>query len=163
MSSPARTEAVTVVEGRAVDAPEGRQFDFWLGCWELRWEPDGQGVNDIVSILDDHVILERFDGRPSIPMAGMSVSIYDGTIRAWRQTWVDSEGQYLDFTGGIEGDRMVLRRRRDDGRLQRMVWSDIKPESLRWSWEHSNDEGRNWTVAWAIDYRRRPLDPATQP
>ena len=151
------------VEDRAVQTPEGRQFDFWLGCWELRWAPDGQGVNRIVSILDDRVILERFDGRPSIALTGMSVTVHDEVAGVWRQTWVDSDGQYLDFTGGMEGERMVLARRRADGRLQRMVWSDISAETLHWSWEHSDDDGRCWTVAWAIDYRRRPLDRASQP
>lgn len=154
---------MAVVEDRAVRTPEGRQFDFWLGCWELRWEPDGQGVNRIVSILDDQVILERFDGRPSIPLTGMSVSVYDPAAGLWRQTWVDSDGQYLDFTGGMDDERMVLARRRADGRLQRMVWSDITAETLRWSWEHSDDDGRRWTVAWAMDYRRRPLDRASEP
>jgi hypothetical protein len=153
---------MTDVEDRAVRTPEGRQFDFWLGCWELRWEPDGQGVNRIVSILDDQVILERFDGRPSIPLTGMSVTVHDQAAGVWRQTWVDSDGQYLDFTGGIEGERMILTRRRADGRHQRMVWSDITPETLHWSWEHSDDDRRSWTVGWAIDYRRRPLDDASE-
>jgi hypothetical protein len=150
---------VATVEDRAVDSHAARQFDFWLGHWDLRWEPDGRGVNVITSILDDHVILERFDGRPSIPLAGMSVTAFDDTIGRWRQTWVDTDRQYLDFVGGMERDAMVLERRRVDGRLQRMVWSDIEPESLRWSWQHSDDDGRSWTVDWDIEYRRRTLPP----
>jgi hypothetical protein len=154
---------VATVEDRAVRAPDRRQFDFWLGSWELRWEPDGAGVNEIVSILDDHVILERFDGRPSIPLTGMSVSVFDAELGLWRQTWVDSDGSYLDFVGGLEGDRMVLERQRPDGRRQRMVWSDIEPEALHWSWEHSDDDNRGWTVDWAIRYRRRSLAPVPEP
>lgn len=151
------------VEDRAIDSLPARQFDFWLGDWDLRWEPDGCGVNVITSILDDHVVLEQFDGRPSIPLAGMSVSVFDREIGRWRQVWVDCDGQYLDFVGGFEGERMVLERRRSDGRLQRMVWSNIAAESLLWSWEHSDDDGARWTVDWAIDYRRRTLVPASEP
>jgi len=153
---------VASVEDRAIDSLPARQFDFWLGDWDLRWEPDGCGVNVITSILDDHVVLEQFDGRPSIPLAGMSVSVFDRDIGRWRQVWVDSDGQYLDFVGGFEGERMVLERRRTDGRLQRMVWSNIAAESLLWSWEHSDDDGARWTVDWAIDYRRRTLVPASE-
>jgi len=153
---------VASVEDRAIDSLPARQFDFWLGDWDLRWEPDGCGVNVITSILDDHVVLEQFDGRPSIPLAGMSVSVFDRDIGRWRQVWVDSDGQYLDFVGGFEGERMVLERRRSDGRLQRMVWSNIAAESLLWSWEHSDDDGARWTVDWAIDYRRRTLVPASE-
>jgi hypothetical protein len=154
---------VATVEDRVLPTSQRRQFDFWLGSWELRWEGDGRGVNEIVSILDDRVILERFDGRPSIPLTGMSVSAFDEEHGRWRQTWVDSNGSYLDFAGGLEGDRMVLERQRPDGRRQRMVWSDIEPEALHWSWEHSDDEGRSWTVDWAIDYRRRSLAPDPEP
>jgi hypothetical protein len=153
---------VATVEDRAVDADPARHFDFWLGDWDLRWEPDGRGVNVIKSILDDHVVLERFDGRPSIPLAGMSVSVFDRDIGRWRQVWVDSDGQYLDFLGGRDGDRMVLERRRSDGRGQRMVWSNIAAESLHWSWEHSDDDGASWTVDWAIDYRRQTLVVASE-
>ena len=153
---------MATVEDRAVDAHPARQFDFWLGAWDLRWEPDGRGVNVITSILDDHAVLERFDGRPSIPLTGMSVSVFDAAIDRWRQVWVDSDGQYLDFIGGIDLGRMVLERRRADGRHQRMVWSNIAAESLHWSWEHSDDDGAGWTVDWAIDYRRRTLVPASE-
>jgi hypothetical protein len=150
---------VATVEDRVIDSHPARQFDFWLGHWDLSWEPDGRGVNLITSILDAHVILERFDGRPSIPLAGMSVSVFDRQVDRWRQVWVDSDGQYLDFVGGFESDRMVLERRRPDGRRQRMVWCDIEPESVHWSWQHSDDDGRSWTVDWAIDYRRRTRMP----
>ena len=153
---------MATVEDRAVDADPARHFDFWLRDWDLRWEPDGRGVNVIKSILDDHVVLERFDGRPSIPLAGMSVSVFDRDIGRWRQVWVDSDGQYLDFLGGRDGDRMVLERRRSDGRGQRMVWSNIAAESLHWSWEHSDDDGASWTVDWAIDYRRQTLVVASE-
>jgi hypothetical protein len=153
---------VASVEDRAIESLPARQFDFWLGDWDLRWEPDGRGVNMITSILDDHAVLEQFDGRPSIPLAGMSVSVFDRDLGRWRQVWVDTDGQYLDFIGGLDGDRMVFERRRSDGRLQRMVWSNIAAASLLWSWEHSDDDGANWTVDWAIDYRRRTLVPASE-
>jgi hypothetical protein len=90
------------------------------------------------------------------------VSVFDRDLGRWRQVWVDTNGQYLDFIGGLDGDRMVLERQRSDGRLQRMVWSNIAAESLLWSWEHSDDHGANWTVDWAIDYRRRTLVPASE-
>ena len=45
-------------------APEARQFDFWLGEWDLTWGKDGRGKNVITSIYDGCVIQERFDGRP---------------------------------------------------------------------------------------------------
>ena len=49
--------------------PEARQFDFWLGDWELTWPAEqwggnqgekGQGTNHIIKQLDDCVIQENF-------------------------------------------------------------------------------------------------------
>jgi hypothetical protein len=156
-------EGAGAVEPRGARPPEARQFDFWLGSWDLTWAPDGRGVNEVRSILEDRVVLESFDGRPSIPLAGMSVSVYDEDLGRWRQTWADSAGSYLDFVGGLDGDQMILDRILSSGRRQRMVWSNIEAESLHWSWEWSDDEGRTWTVAWAIEYRRRPLGGSSEP
>lgn len=80
-------------------APEAAQFDFWLGEWELAWGEEGRGTNVIATSLDDCVILERFDGTPSIPLRGMSVSVYDARLGQWRQTWVDNQGGYLNLDG----------------------------------------------------------------
>ena len=142
---------------RSASEPERREFDFWLGGWDLTWEPDGRGTNTITSILRDRVILEQFDGSPSIPLRGMSVSAFDPGSGRWKQTWVDSDGGYLDFVGGMAGDRMILERTAKPGVLQRMAWFDIEPESLRWNWERSTDDGATWKVVWAITYRRRDL------
>jgi len=138
--------------------PAIRQFDFWLASWDLTWEPSGRAVNQVTAILDDRVIQERFDGRPSIPLQGVSLSLYDGEISRWRQTWMDNQAGFLDFVGGMEGERMVLERSTAQGVRQRMVWFDIEPEALRWSWERSDDGGSSWNVVWAIRYRRRGFD-----
>ena len=51
-----------------------KQFDFWLGEWDLTWGEDGRGTNRITLILDEQVIQEEFDGTPAISLKGLSVS-----------------------------------------------------------------------------------------
>lgn len=138
-------------------APEAAQFDFWLGEWELEWDEEGRGTNVIAKSLDDCVILERFDGTPSIPLRGMSVSVYDARPGQWRQTWVDNQGGYLDFNGEFVDSNMVLSRSATiDGQdvMQRMVWHEITDQGLLWNWERSEDEGESWQVLWQIRYTR---------
>jgi hypothetical protein len=91
-------------------APGARQFDFWLGEWDLTWAEGGKGTNCIRAIMDDHVILEQFDGSPTVPFQGMSVSTYNSQLGKWQQTWVDNQGNYLDFTGGCQDGKMILSR-----------------------------------------------------
>ncbi len=138
-------------------SPE-RQFDFWLGEWDVSWGEGQQGANRIDKILDGKVIREQFDGNPAISFRGMSLSVYDAGAELWRQTWVDTEGNYWAFTGGFEDGRMTLSTEVEaDGKLVqlRMVFFNIADDQLDWHWERSEDGGRNWELRWHIHYRRR--------
>lgn len=145
-------------------SPEAGQFDFWIGEWDLEWGDGHTGTNRIRKALDGCVIVEEFDGTPAIALRGMSVSSHNSRLGQWQQTWVDNQGGYLDFVGGIRGSRMVLEREavRDGEKIrQRMVWYDIEADSLKWNWERSKDNGESWEVLWKIHYRRaQPADGA---
>lgn len=147
---------------------EARRFDFWLGEWNLTWpaeqaggEPGAtmSGINRIAKLFGPCAIEENFstdDGS----FQGHSVSVYDESSGLWRQTWVDSAGAYLSFTGGMEGADMVLSTEpvhAKDGRIvvNRMVFSDITTDSLFWRWQGSPDGGSAWEDRWTITYRRR--------
>jgi hypothetical protein len=41
-----------------------RDFDFWLGDWDVSWGEGERGTNVTEAIFGSKVILERFDGRP---------------------------------------------------------------------------------------------------
>ena len=141
-----------------------KQFDFWVGEWDLIWPgpyggASGHGANSIKRILDGCVVEENFSGQSSMPLRGTSVSIFDTRAGKWKQTWVDNEGGYLDFTGEFSNGQMILQREatRPDGTriLQRMVWKNITANELDWSWEASTDGGKTWQVNWPIHYKRR--------
>jgi hypothetical protein len=104
------------------------------------------------------VIVENFNGTPSIPLRGMSVSTFGRQLGKWQQTWVDNEGGYLDFVGEFKDGQMVLQRKGTVGGkefMQRMVWYNITADKLDWNWERSDDEGKTWKVLWKIKYSRK--------
>ena len=142
------------------DDEKMKQFDFWLGDWNLTWGENGRGRNVISKILDGKVIQEQFTSLPdddSTPLIGLSLSVFNGQTDQWQQTWVDNQGSYLDFKGGMVGDKMILSRMTViEGKpvQQRMVWDNIQTDALDWSWERSDDGGQTWNVQWAIQYRR---------
>ena len=94
-----------------------------------------------------------------MPLRGKSVSVFDTPSAKWKQTWVDNQGAYLDFTGEFKDGQMILGREvtRPDGSkaLQRMVYKNIKADAFDWSWEGSKDDGKTWQVVWPIRYQRR--------
>ena len=148
------------VEPLTLELDAARQFDFWLGEWDCSWSEGGNhrvASNSVYLDLGGAVVVESFDGRPSLEFQGMSFSVYDRVAKCWKQTWVDSEGGYLDFTGGFENGVMELRRTGEvDGApaLFRMRWENIEADRLDWSWQRSDDGGETWTSLWELEYSR---------
>jgi hypothetical protein len=139
------------------EAPEARQFDFWLGEWDLTWGEDGRGRNTVRSRYSGCVIEENFDGTPSMVFRGMSISAFNARLKVWQQTWVDSQGGYIHLTGEFANGKMILFNRPldSDGRvLFRMTFYNIGPDSLDWDWERSEDGGQTWELRWRIHYQR---------
>jgi hypothetical protein len=152
--------SVVHAEPLTLQLDAARQFDFWLGEWDCSWD-DGErrhvATNSVYLDLGGKVVVENFDGRPSLDFQGLSFSVYDRNAGCWKQTWVDSEGSYLDFAGGFENGVMELRRNGEvDGvpAIFRMRWENIERESLDWSWQRSGDGGETWASLWEIDYSR---------
>ncbi|HSW83808.1 MAG TPA: DUF1579 family protein [Usitatibacter sp.] len=152
--------ALAQVPSVGCNSPESHQMDFWLGEWDAQYVMNGvQGAshNRITKMLDGCAILEEFTGAPGMPLEGRSYSVYDRNAGAWKQTWVDNQGGYLDFVGGLEeGNRVFARQFQRQGKTttQRMVFRDVKPDAFKWLWQNSTDGGATWNTAWEIDYRR---------
>ena len=142
---------------------EFRQLDFWVGEWDLSWDqPDGsqgQGSNVITRApYGNCVIMENFDGAPTLPFKGMSVSTYSKLVGEWRQTWVDDQGGYFSLHGGPQDDgTFILEMDRYDEKVPflRMKWEDIAEDSLVWRWQQKEDADAEWTDRWVLNYSRR--------
>ena len=148
--------SVAHAELRTIELDPARQFDFWLGEWDCTWQADGlehSGTNSVYADLGGVVLVENFDGRPSLDFQGLSLSAYDRAEQRWKQTWVDSDGTYLDFVGGFEDGAMELRREAG-GAVFRMRWEQIEPNGFDWSYARSEDGGETWTPLWEIGYCR---------
>jgi hypothetical protein len=123
----------------------------------LTWE-GGSGTNHIREVLDGCAIEENFDGTPSMPLKGMSLSVYNPTIGKWQQTWIDTDGSYLPLTGEFANGEMVLSMERTvEGKpaTNRMVFYNIAKDTLDWNWERSTDGGLTWELLWKIHYQRQ--------
>ena len=142
------------------------QMDFWVGDWQLSWPgpqtglPEdslGRGRNHIARVLGGCIVQENFENLQS-GYAGKSWSTYSAPRGTWQQTWVDNQGGYLVFTGGMEGAEMILKTApvNRDGKtiVNRMVFRDIAANSFKWHWQRSEDGGKTWTDRWVIRYER---------
>jgi hypothetical protein len=149
----------------ARQAEDRTAFDFWMGDWSLEWTENesitATGENRIEKSFDGFVISENFRALTGSQAGyiGASWSVYNPRTFEWKQTWVDNQGSYLDFTCDISGDNRIFKRTitRNDGSLiqQRMVFRDRQKDSFVWDWESSVDSGKTWKANWQILYSRK--------
>lgn len=143
----------------ACTAPQYRQFDFWLGSWNVT-TPDGKpaGTNVITREVGGCVLHEHWVGVRG--MRGESFNTYDAARKLWHQTWVDDRGLLLTLEGRLENGSMVLvgRRPATNGaggeQLNRITWTPGTDGSVRQLWEQSSDDGTTWTTGFDGHYVR---------
>jgi hypothetical protein len=141
-------------------APEHRQFDFWIGEWDVHAGGKLAGTNRITRAFGGCVLHEQYDTPRGY--AGASFNAYDAGRRRWHQTWVDNAGTLLQLDGGLVDGRMVLEGETvaaDGARTRhRITWTPNADGSVRQRWEQTDTQGA-WTVAFDGLYTRRAPTP----
>lgn len=136
-----------------------RQFDFWLGEWEVR-NPQGKlaGSSRITSILGGCAIHEQWTGAGGAN--GESFNIFDLSTGKWHQTWVDNAGLLAQFDGGLSPQGAMLlegpgRSPQGDPARSRMTFTPLPDGAVRQHWEYSTDNGATWQTSFDGTYRRK--------
>ena len=141
-------------------APEHRQFDFWLGNWDVR-DPAGKlvGQNVLTRLHKGCVMLESWTGAGGF--TGSSLNLYDGDRGKWHQTWADSGGGLLVLEGDWSDGHMVLAgdtvaaATPGEVTTNRITWTPLPDGRVRQHWETSTDKGRTWKTGFDGYYTRR--------
>jgi len=138
--------------------PEYRQFDFWVGEWDVT-TPDGKpaGRNSVTRPLGACVIQEHWKGAGG--MNGESYNLYDRATKRWHQTWVSDRGALLQLDGGLVDGNMVLsgpeHMAQGKPSRDRITWTPKSADEVHQVWEVSSDQGATWTVQFHGVYKRR--------
>lgn len=138
-------------------APEYRQFDFWIGDWEVYVGDKLAGTNRIDRILDGCVLQENWVG--SRGGKGNSFNIYDQATGQWVQTWVDNSGLLVQFRGTYADGKMSLSGSsvgpKGEPTQTKLTFWNNPDGTVRQLWESSSDAGKTWTVMFDGLYRRK--------
>jgi hypothetical protein len=155
------------------DAPESRDFDFWVGNWDLRVRQriglegeefrEGKAISTVRPILDGCVLLEEIEGdKLPRPVLGMSVSTFNSKTGKWQQTWVDNSANNMIFEGGYVNGRMEMIHKAIDDRqtvLWRITFHNVDEDQFDWAYDRSTDGGRTWLNFMQIHYTRNTAGP----
>lgn len=146
--------------------PESRQWDFWVGSWEVR--PNGSD-----QVIAHSLIEKKYAGcairENWMPMGreiaggGGSLSFYDSGRRQWRQLWIDSSGTRVELDGGFKDGVMAITGNwgnfagpGKDALVTMRYQLQSDGEVRQWA-EASTDGGKSWSPAFDFRYRRAPL------
>jgi hypothetical protein len=137
--------------------PESRQFDFWLGEWEVT-TPDGKpaGSSRIELIADGAGLLENWTGAKGY--SGKSLNSYNPAKKQWQQFWVGAGGGVLELSGALVDGQMVLQGEHVVGgkpTVEKITWTPNADGSVRQHWEQSTDSGKTWATAFDGRYKKK--------
>lgn len=136
---------------------EFRNFDFWIGDWEVFVSGGLAGRSHVELILRDCVIVENWDST-SYGYSGKSYNVYHPGLKKWQQFWVDDAAGPTLYTGEfINGEmRFDAEKMNADGTkaLTKMTFYNLGPDKVRQWIRQSTDGGKTWSDVFDGEYRR---------
>lgn len=149
----------------ACEAPEHRQFDFWVGRWDVYRTGDTtlRARSHVEKLYGGCTIRENW--MPLRGGGGGSLNMYDPADKRWHQTWHDSMNSRVEFDGGLVAGKMVL-----TGYWRGVLapgdawvhieWSRNADGSVRQRGVQSTDHGATWQPSFDLTYRKSAAPPA---
>lgn len=138
---------------------EARQFDFWIGDWDV-FNLAGQkvGTNTIQSFSDGCGLLENWTASLG-GGNGKSINYYDASTQKWYQHWIGSGGGALRYEGNFKDGAMRFEGftvgQNGKKTLQKLTFFKLDENTVRQLAETSGDEGKTWTISYDFKYIRK--------
>ena len=149
--------AAQSANSRRCDSASDRQFDFFVGEWDVFDRGGSTKAADVRvdKILDGCVLREDYSDASGL--LGHSLSSFDTKTGQWQQTWVTNRGQLVVIHGVLDGKDLAFSGWRHDGDVEVLVRARWSPEgaSVRQIAEVSADGGKTWRPWFDLDFRPR--------
>jgi len=141
------------------NSKESRQFDFWVGTWDVhpKAKPETKTATSLVENLY-HGCAIRENWMPRDDHKGGSINAWSPQKKTWRQFWADSDGGSALFEGGWNGKAMVLTgvwpQPGKPTQMTRMTYTPLTDGSVEQAGETSDDGGKTWQPSFDLIYVR---------
>jgi hypothetical protein len=140
--------------------PEYRQFDFWVGDWDV-FDAAGNkvGTSNVQLILNDCVVYENWKG--ALGGEGKSFNKYNPAQKQWEQYWVDGSPGRMFFTGHYnrQAARLEYETETEDAHgnpmHRKLTFFSNQDGTVRQFSQASSDGGKTYSVEYDFIYRRQ--------
>ncbi len=142
---------------------EFREFDFWLGEWDVH-VANGTfaGNNSIEKTQAGCALIENWLGASGNP--GMSMNFFDIASNEWVQVWSSAGGVQIEIRGGLTNDGMLL-----EGQINyvsngtsapfRGLWTLLPDGRVRQFFEQYDVDGEIWAPWFEGFYTKANVEP----
>jgi len=137
-----------------------RQFDFWVGEWQVKNINDEiVGNSKIEVISNDCALLENW--KSTRGTEGKSLNYYSILDNKWHQKWIGANGIPIEFFGTYNAEKKALEYSGEGvGQggvplLNKLTFYHLSDDYVRQLWEQSVDSGKTWTTVFDGHYRRK--------
>jgi tetratricopeptide (TPR) repeat protein len=145
---------------------EFKQFDFWLGDWDVASAADGvhQGASHISKEMNGCVVWENWTSAGG-PYFGKSYNTWNLNLNRWEQYWVDSSGGVMFFHGSLKDNVMDywtddVSQTTGGSLLRHLQFFNLGPDKVRQFSQGSSDGGKTWQTEYDFIYTRVQTKPS---
>lgn len=137
---------------------EYKQFDFWLGDWDVM-DPQGRqvGTNSVQRLAGDCGLIENWKG--AMGGIGKSMNFYDAATGKWRQIWIDGRAGSTELTGTYKDGEMRFESdaKTAGGKAVRttLTFTKLPNDRVHQVWKQTTDGGKTWTTMFDGLYIRK--------
>lgn len=149
------------------DDPEFKQFDFWLGDWDVASAADGvhRGDSHISKEMGGCVVWENWTSAGN-PYFGKSYNTWNPNLKRWEQYWVDTSAGVMFFHGEFKNNIMDywtddVPQTSGGTLLRHLQFFNLGPEKVRQFSQGSKDGGKSWYTEYDFIYTRVAAKPAS--
>ena len=156
VSSSGQTPPAAATPPPACASPAHRQFDFWVGQWDVyRPDTNAQVATSLIENLYDNCAI-RENWMPFKGTAGGSINVYRPKSGEWLQVWTDGANELHTYHGRWTGKIMEFEGEAKDaadvGRKVKMTYEPMPDGSVVQTGYNWSDKG--WVLNYQFSYRK---------
>ncbi|MGH9941383.1 MAG: tetratricopeptide repeat protein [Pyrinomonadaceae bacterium] len=139
-------------------SPEAKQFDFWVGVWDVQVNGQTVGTNVIERLEEGCLLMENWTGNGGV--TGKSMNFYNPALKKWRQIYMSNNQLVWEMSGEFSDGAMryvgeVLAP--SGSTMTRVTFYNLAPDRVRHTQDNSTDGGKTWTTVWDSMYLRKKV------
>ena len=138
---------------------KARQFDFWIGDWEVFVRGRKVGENLVELDTQGCVLVENWTNSGG--GKGKSLNVYNASIKKWQQFYVGGQGGVIEFKGEYREKKKIMyftavtAGPKGTKIMHIFTFSDLPDKTVRQWWQQSTDGGKTYNTVWDSIYKKR--------